>query len=182
MSEKEEQIFSTIIDYYKYNKSMPSIRYLQKKYSYKSTNSIYRYLNSLEKQNYLTRNANNKRIINQNIKENYENGLKIINIINDKRKAYLFLKKKKKYLGFIIKNNNFINDSIKENDLLIIEINSKIENSELGLFIINGKYRIMRYFYKSGFYILRDKEEIILNKIKLIGKVILIERTIKKKS
>lgn len=178
MTEKEEIILDIIIKYYKANRTMPSIRYLQKELCYKSTNSVYRYLLSLEKQNYLIRNTSKKLILNKDIQENYKKGLKIIEIINDKRQIRLWLDKNKKYYGFIIKNNDFEKEMIKKNDLLIIEVNSKIKNNELGLFLIKGKYRIMKFFYKDGFYILNDYEELILNKVKYIGKVIILKRNI----
>ena len=175
MSEKEEQVLNKIIAFYKLNKVMPSIRYLQKELGYKSTNSIYLYLKTLEKKNYLTRNSQNKLILTNQF-ENFNDGFKTISIINTKEKISLMLNKKKDYLGFKIQNNYFINDSIKKNDFLIIELTQKLNNNDLGLFLINKKYYIMKYFYKDGFYILKDNKEIVLNKVHIIGKVILIQR------
>ena len=174
MTEKEEQVLNIINTFYMENKLMPSIRYLQKKLDYKSSNSISQYLKSLESKGYLKRNKENKLILSI-INDNNQN-MKTIKIINSKETVSLLLDKKDNYIGFKIKNNYFVLDNIKKDDILIIKKTNVIKNNDLALFIINQKYRIMKYFYKDGFYILKDKEEIILNKVKLIGKVIMIER------
>lgn len=178
MSEKQEKVLEEIIKYYIENNIMPTIRYLQKKLHYKSTKTVYNHLQQLEKKNYLKRNEEHKLIIN-NISINYQTGLKTINIINSTKKISLFLEIKKDYIGFILKNNYFLDMHLMKNDILIIEKNKKIKNNQIGLFIIDKEYRIMKYFYQDGFYILNDNEQIILNKINLIGTVILVERQIK---
>ena len=178
MSEKEEIIYDAIINYYRQNRTMPSIRYLQKELGYKSTNSIYRYLLSLEKQYYLVRNNINKLVINREIQDKYKEGLKIIDVINSKKKIKQYLNKNKKYCAFIIKNDNLKKEMIKKNDILIIELNAIIQNNELGLFIVDNSYCIMNYFYENGFYILSSDKKVILNKINYVGKVIQLERTI----
>ena len=80
MKEKEEEILQEIINYVKKNKMMPTRRYLQKSFNYRSINSITRYIKSLEKQNYLIRNDDDKIILN-----NYsllDNNIKTIKVIN----------------------------------------------------------------------------------------------------
>ena len=57
-------------------------------------------------------------------------------------------------------------------DYLIIEKTNNLEDNDIGLFVINKKYRIMKYFYKDGFYILKDNEVLTLYKVRIIGKVI----------
>lgn len=178
MSEKQEKVLDEIIKYYNRNNSMPTIRYLQEKLHYKSTKAVYNHLQQLEKKNYLKRNENHKPVIN-NMNIIYQEGIKTIDILNSNKKISLILEKKKEYVGFILKNNYFTDMHLMKNDLLIIEKNKKIKNNQLGLFIIDKKYRIMKYFYQDGFYILNDNEEIVLNKINLIGPVIMIERQIK---
>lgn len=177
MSEKEEQILNKIIDYYKLNNTMPTIRYLQKELNYKSTNSIYIYLKALEKKNYLKRNKQNKLVLNSQF-DKYNDGFRIITIINTQKKISLMLNKRKNYIGFQIKNNYFNDDLIKKDDILIVEITKKLNNDDIGLFVIDKKYCIMKYYYKDGFYILKDNNEVILNKVQVIGKVIIIQRQI----
>lgn len=178
MSEKQKIVLDEIIKYYENNNSMPTIRYLQKELHYKSTKTVYNHLQQLEKKNYLKRNENNKLVVN-NISMKYQDGIKTINILNSTQKISLIIEKNKEYIGFILENNYFIDMHLMKNDILIIEKNKKIKNNQLGLFIIDKKYRIMKYFYQDGFHILKDSEQIILNKIKLIGTVIMVERQIK---
>lgn len=175
MNEKEEKILEEIINYYKENKVMPTRRYLQKVFNFKSVNSITKYIKSLEEQNYLIRNKDNKIILNKYTNEN--TNLKTITIINMNNKHInLILDKNKKYVAYKIHNNYFNNIGILRNDILVIEINKRLKPNDLGLFIIDKEYRIMRYNYKDGFYLLSDKEDILLNKVNIIGKVIMIER------
>ena len=176
MNQKEEEILKEIVSYYNKNKVMPTFRYLQKRFNFKSVNSITRYIKSLEQQHYLIRNNNNNKVILSEYSGNNTN-LKTINVINMNNKYInIILNKNKKYLAYKINNNYFNNMGILKNDILVIEINKRLKPNDLGLFIIDKKYRIMKYNYKDGFYLLSDKEEILLNKVNIIGKVIMIER------
>ena len=176
MNEKEERVLKEIIVYIKNNNIMPTRRYLQKKLNYKSINSITRYINSLEKQNYLVRNEDGKLTLSKYYL-NYQNNFKSINIINEKNTVInLIMDKKKKYLAYKINNNYFNDAGIIKKDVLIIEEKSELKTNDIGLFIIDKKYRIMKYDYKDGFYVLRDNEEILLNRVKILGKVIMVER------
>ena len=179
MSEKEEKILNEILDYYEVNKAMPTIRYLQIIFNYRSTNSIFKYLKSLESKGYLYKNNSGKLVISMSA--NYKNkSLKKIKIINKKEKyIHLFLEKDNNYFAYQIKNNDLKKYGIIKNDTVIIQKTKNIKNNNIGLFLIDNKYQIMIYNYKDGFYILSSKEEIVLNKIKLIGKVIYLERKLK---
>lgn len=176
MNNKEEKILKEIVNYVMNNMRIPTMRYLQKIFKYKSINSITEYLKSLESQNYLIRNKDGKLILNKD-SEKYQSNLKTIKIINAKNKYIkLFLDKNKRYVAYKIHHNYFNNLAILNGDILIIEIKKKLKDNNLGLFLIDNNYRIMKYSYKDGFYILKDNEELILSKINLIGKVIYIER------
>ena len=178
MSEKEERILNEIVKYVKENYTMPTRRYLQKKLEFKSVNSITQYINALEEKNYLIRNNENKLILD-NSAIYYNQQLKTIKIINKSNDFIrMILDNSQDYVAYKIKNNFFKNLNIQKNDILIIQNKKTLESGDIGLFIIDNKYRIMEYNYKDGFYILKDKEELILSKIKIIGKVIMIERTI----
>lgn len=175
MNEKEEKILEEIINYYKENRIMPTMRYLQKVFNFKSVNSITKYIKSLEEQNYLIRNKDNKLILNKYNNEN--TNLKMITVINmNNQYLNIILDKNKKYVAYKIHNDYFNNIGILRNDILVIEINKRLKSNDLGLFIIDKKYQIMKYNYKDGFYLLSDKEDILLNKVNIIGKVIMIER------
>lgn len=175
MTEKEEIVYKKIIKYYKENKCIPTIRELLKELDYKSTNTIYKYIKKLEDKGYLKRNKNNKLVIKEEI-DLYNNEVTSIMVINTKEILTLNLNKNKKYIGYKIKHDYFNKLYIKKNDYLIIEKTNKLNNNDLGLFVINKKYRIMEYEYIDGFYILKDKEREILNKVKILGKVISIYR------
>ena len=176
MNNKEEELLNEITKYVKKNHIMPTRRYLQRKLNYKSVNSITQYIKSLIKQNYLKYNDHNQLTINNYI---YNNNLKTIKILNIKNKYIsLVLEKRKKYCGIKINNNYFKKQRIFKNDLLIIEESKRLKQNDIGLFMINNKYRVMKYNYKDGFFILKDDEELILNKINIIGKVVMIERKI----
>ena len=173
---KKKAILLEIVDYVNKNKIMPTRRYLQKKFNFKSVNSITQYIKSLEKENYLIKNSAGKLILDQSAIF-YDLSLKKIKIINSNNLfAHIIIDKNKSYVGFKIHNNFFNYCKIFRNDILIIELKKELENNDIGLFIIDEKYRIMKYNYKDGFYILKDYEELLLNKIKIIGKVIMIER------
>lgn len=175
MKEKEEILLNEIVNYYKKNGVMPTRRFLQKTLNYKSVNSITKYFKSLEEQNYLTRNSDGKIILNKYVIDN--TNLKTINIINTTNETCkLIIDRNKKYVAYKIHNNYFNNIGILRNDILIIELNKTLKDNDIALFIINKQYRIMKYRYQDGFYILKDKEEILLNRVKIIGKVIMIER------
>ncbi len=175
MNQKEEEILKAIKDYFKENYTMPTRRYLQKLFNYKSINSITRIVKSLEEKNYLIRNKNNKLILNNNSLYHNEN-LKQIKVINNNSLLNIVLDKRKNYLAYKIHNNFFNSIGILRNDILVIEQNKKLKDNDIGLFIIDKQYRVMKYNYKDGFYILTDNEEILLNQVKIIGKVIMIER------
>ncbi len=177
MNNKEELILNEIINYYQENLCMPTRRFLQKKFGYKSVNSITNYIISLEKQGYLIRNKENKLVISKLIIKN--NDIKNIKIINMHNKyTGIILNKDNKYLAYKIHNNYFNNSGILRNDILIIKLTKTLKENDLGLFIIDNNYRIMKYHYRDGFYLLKDKEEILLNRIKVIGKVVMVERKI----
>lgn len=180
MTIKEEILLKEIISFYKKNKEMPTIRYLRDKLGYKSNYSIQTLLKQLEKENYLIRNEQKKLILENQIIDN-EN-LKIIKIINSNSNVSIILNKEKKYTAYLLKNNYFTNNGLYKNDIIIIEKTKKLENGDYGLFLIDKKYRFMQYTFKDGFYILQDNDKIILNKVKIIGKAIMIERKINKKS
>ena len=55
MNQKEKDILIAIKKYYHINKRMPTIRYLQNAFSYKSTNSIFRYMKRLEEKGYTSK-------------------------------------------------------------------------------------------------------------------------------
>ena len=176
---KEKEILKTIIDYYNQNKLMPSMRYLKDKVHVKSINTIYYYIKKLEKEGYLIRNKDNKRILEKNYQD-FNKGLRIIKVINSNDTVMTIFKNNKSYLAFKVKDNIFQENGILKNDILIIERTKNLKNNDLGLFIINKKKYIMKYFYQDGFYILESDIKRFYSKVNIIGKAIYLERKIKR--
>lgn len=176
MTEKEERVLKIIIEYVKENNIMPTRRFIQKRLNYKSVNSITQYFNSLKNKGYLKYNNCHQLTIGNVI---HDNNLKRIKIINsNNQEIELILNKNKDYLGYKLNNNYFKNDYLIKGDILIIEKDKKLHKNDLGLFLIDNKYRVMKYDYQDGFYLLSDKEIMYLNNINIIGKVIKIIKTI----
>ena len=82
-------------------------------------------------------------------------------------------------MAYKIKNNKFQDNHIIKDDILIIEKGKVLNNNDLGLFLINNKYCIKKYFYQDGFFILEDDKQEVFNYVNIIGKVISVERKIK---
>lgn len=173
---KKEEILKEIIIYYDENLSMPTIRYLMNKLGYHSTNAIYKYLKKLEEENYLIRNNDNKLVINRK----YTTNIKEIPIINSKQLIKIFLEKEKDYLGYLIKDNHLIKDNIIKGDILIIEKSKKPQDKGLALFNINNNYIIGKYQKKDDLFVIDYENTIVCDIENYIGKVILLERDIKR--
>lgn len=169
LSEKEERVLITIEKYIKKNNYSPTIRELCNLLNYKSTKTIYRYIKKLQEKNYLNYEKNKKRSIIVNNLINHK-----LFIINTKKSININFNQHT--IIYQIKNDFFQEYSIKKGDYLMINTKRKIKNNELGLFIINKKYRIMKYNYLDGYFILQDSEQEILNKVNLVGTVIGIYR------
>lgn len=158
----ENKIYEVICESYKRNGIEPSIRDIGKELGIKYHNGIYYYLKKLEKKN-LIKHINGKWVLNKC--DGYS-----VNVLNENRYFILDYSKNERFI-FKIKNNYFNDLMIKKNDYLIIE-SHKLNNGDLGLFIINDEYRIMRYEYKEGFYLLSDNSVEVVSKINCIGKVV----------
>jgi len=162
LNEKELLIYKTIYKFINKNNYSPSIRELCNLLNIKSTKTICKYLKTLMEKNFINYHQQKKRtiMINKNINNK-------INVINTKK--IIEINFNSNHLLYQIKNNYFKNYNIKKNDYLIINIEKKIKDNDLGLFIINDKYRIMKYMYLDGYYILEDNTKEVLNKINLVG-------------
>lgn len=173
---KKEEIFKEIINYYENNLSMPTIRYLMNKFEYHSTNIVYKYLKKLEEEQYLVRNINNQLVLNKK----YTTNIKEIPIINSQDKIKIFLEKDRDYLGYLVKDNHLIKNNIIKKDILIIEKGSKPPINGMALFNINNTYIIGNYELKDNFFIIDYENTVICDISSYIGKVILLERNIKR--
>ena len=98
MNNKEQEILNIIINYYKKNQLMPSIRFIKDKIHANSTNTVYYYLNKLEEKKYIKRNSQNKRILNKYYNDSI-NELKIIKTANSYETVNIILNTKKRMYG-----------------------------------------------------------------------------------
>ena len=169
MTEKEEAIYTTIKNFIERNNYSPTVRELCIILGYKSTKSVYYYLQILKNKNIINYQVHKKRSISIFVPEK-----KTIN----NNKPFKFLLNSSDVI-IQIKNNYFKENSICYGDYLIINTIKKIKNNNLGLFLINNKYRVMRYKNIDNYYILEDKETLILYTVKLIGVVEQVYRFIK---
>ena len=62
LTKKQEQFFNIILNYYNLNKELPTIGILKKISNYKSYNTIYKYLDQLEKKEFIKFNKKLKKL------------------------------------------------------------------------------------------------------------------------
>ena len=166
----KEKVLKIIYKYYEENKVMPSIREIQNILKYKHHNSIYTAFRQLEKDGILV-HTKRKWSLKTPLEE-----IKKIKVINEDHYIYtdniMY-----DYYAFKMNNNYLKNDNILKNDYLIIKKTKSIKNNDIGLFKYNDNYHVMKYQFSNGFYILyNEKKKEILNKVKIIGKVVELQR------
>lgn len=168
----KQKVLNIIYDYYKKNGFMPSIRELQVIMNYKCHNSIYKILKQLEEDGILIHNKDKRKwslvdIKNETLKLKVLNEDSYITITNDNNN----------YAVYKLDNNNLQKNDLLKNDYLIIKKTKNLNNYDLGLFFYNNNYHVMNYIYLDGFYMLSDNQnKEVLNKVKIIGKVIGLQR------
>ena len=168
----KEKVLKAIYDYYKETNFMPSIREVQKILKYSNINPIYKAFKLLEEEGLLIHNKEKRKWCLADIKEETVK----VKVINED--SYIYVDNiNDTYAAYKMENNNFIKDNILKNDYLVIKRTKDLNNYDLGLFKYNNEYHIMKYIFLDGFYMLSDgKSKEILNKIKIVGKVIGIQR------
>ena len=168
----KEKILKTIIEYYKKTNFMPSVREVQTLMHYSSHNYVYKVFKELEKDGLLIHNKHKRKWILTDA-NNYSLKLKVLN-----ENSYITINKNNdNYAIYKMDNNNFKDDNILKDDYLIIKKTKYLNDYDLGLFIYNNNYHVMNYIFLDGFYMLSDKKnKEVLNKVKIIGKVVGLQR------
>lgn len=169
LNDKEKRVLEAINEYIKEHEYSPTIRDLCQILGYKSTKTIWTYLHKLQEKKLINYKHNKKR----NITLNKINSPLIA--INTSEKLTLL---NKECVIYHVKSNFLKEFNILKNEYLIIDTSKCPKNNQLGLFIINNEYRIMKFNYKDGYYILNDNETEILHKVNIIGKVVGLYKTI----
>lgn len=181
LSKKQEDFFNLMVNCYKETKEFPSIGMLKKRSHYKSYNSIYKYMEQLEKKDYIKFDKERKQILY--MKDCLENNSVLnIPVINEKRfltfPSYL-LKENKDYIAFKLHNNKLNSYCLKNGDVLIIEKTIHNLNNKLVLACIENKYYILKYIKKDGFiHLINDKDFFVLTSFEtIIGIVVSMVRS-----
>lgn len=169
LNDKEKRVLEAINEYIKEHEYSPTIRDLCQILGYKSTKTIWTYLHKLQEKKLINYKHNKKR----NITLNKINSPLIA--INTSEKLTLL---NKECVIYHVKSNVLKEFNILKNEYLIVDTSKRPKNNQLGLFIINNEYRIMKFNYKDGYYILNDNETEILHKVNIIGKVVGLYKTI----
>ena len=168
----KEKVLKVITSYYKETNFMPSIREVQKIIHSNNHNCVYKIFKQLENDGVLIHDKNKRKWC---LAEKNDETLKI-KVLNEDHYVYID-NDKDNYTVFKMDNNNFKDSNILKNDYLIIKKTDNLKNYDLGLFKYNDEYHIMNYIFLDGFYMLSDnKNKEVLNKIKIIGKVIGLQR------
>lgn len=168
----KEKVLNVINNYYKETNFMPSIREVQRIIKSNYHNNVYKIFKQLEEDGILIHNKNKRKWClasktNETIKVKVLNEEHYIYIDNDKDN----------YIVYKMDNNNFKDVNILKNDYLIIKRTKNLNNYDIGLFKYNDEYHIMNYLFLDGFYMLSDnKNKEVLHKIKIMGKVIGLQR------
>ena len=168
----KDKVLSVIIDYYKKTNFMPSVREVQNIMNYKNHNTIYKAFLQLERDGILIHNKEKRKWCLTNLDNEYLK-LKVLN-----EDSYITLPNDNdNYAVYKLDSNNFREENLLKNDYLIIKKTKYLKNYDLGLFFYNNNYHVMNYIYLDGFYMLSDnKNKEVLNKVKIIGKVIGLQR------
>ena len=181
LTKKQEQFFNIILNYYNLNKELPTIGILKKISNYKSYNTIYKYLDQLEKKEFIKFNKKLKKLtyLKSSFYDNLTLTIPIVNTLTYLQ-IYNNLPANKSYLAYKVEDNSLKNYLIKKDDILIIEKNSSFYNNHLVLVEVANKYQIFKYVKKDSFvYLYNDKNNFTLANTKIIiGKVISLIRDI----
>ena len=179
LTEKQENFLNLIINFYKVNNVFPTINDLKNITKYKSYNTLYKYLVSLEKKQYLK--YDNKRhqilFVNKLIRNNNSILIPFINQDN-----YLNIISTNNYQTIKVTDNILSNYGIYKNDLLIISNNLSYLNNKFVVINDDNLYKIYKYIKKDGFnYLINNKEEIVIKNMDNINfKVVYLIRNMKK--
>ena len=167
ITEYQQRFLELIINYYKVNKIFPTINDLKTISNYKSYNSLYKYIDSLEKKDYIKYDKKRKQItfVNYNIKS--DNTFLIPFKENDN---YLTLLNSNTYQSLMVHNNKLNSFGIKKDDILVITRDlSHLNNKFVGIYNEFG-YEIYKHIKKGEFhYLINDKEELIFENTNIIS-------------
>jgi len=177
LTNKQKLFLNLIINYYKINNIFPTINDLKEITNYKSYNTIYKYLNSLEKKNYIKYDSKRNQILFVNKTINQNNSIYIPFINKD---DYLNINNSNDYKSIKVNDNYLSKYGIYKDDILIISSDLTYLNNKFVVIKDNYSYKIYKYIKKDKFhYLINNKENLIFeNKNIIVYKVISLIRNI----
>ena len=172
ITEKQQNFLNLILNFYEVNKILPTIRDLKDITKYKSYNTIYKYLKSLESKNMIIYDNTRKQItyINKTIKRN-----DVIQIPFISQTNYFNLKNIDADCFILtIRDNNLKSFGIYLDDQVVIKKELTHLKNKFVMIKDDFGYKIYKYEKKGTFhYLINDKEELIFENTNIIlGKVV----------
>lgn len=176
LTKKQRLFYDYILRCYKELNEFPSIAYLKEHTDYKSYNTIYKYLNQLEKKGFIKRSKNSKKIMFTFDSVETSDFISVP-VINDNRFIKIEkspVKRDESYVSYVVKDNKLKSWNIFINDILVIEKRLAFLQNKLVLVYFDNEYRIFKYEKKDGYiHLTNDKENhITSNPNIIIGKVV----------
>jgi len=168
LTKKQQIFFNSLIKYYQDKKCFPTLNEIKKITNIKYYNSLYVYLNFLEKKGYIKYDYDKKQItylktilLDDNISIPFIDEFNYLRITNQD------------YYSYKVKDNNLKKLGIEKNNILIIEKNTNFLNNKLVLVYLNNHYQIYKYVKENCFHkLVNDKEAIYIENTNIIiGKV-----------
>ena len=166
ITEKQSLFLELIINYYKVNKILPTIKDLKEITNYKSYNTLYKYLNVLEKKDYIKYDSNRKQVvyINKSIKDDnvillpFKNQDSNLNIINSN--DFKVIK---------VHDNNLHSYGIYRDDSLVVSNDLSYLNNKFVCIRSEFDYKIYKHIKRDRFhYLINDKEELVYENTNII--------------
>ena len=176
LTKKQRLFYDYILKCYKELNEFPSLAYLKEHTSYKSYNTIYKYLNILEKKGFIKRSENSKKIMFtfDSVESSEFLSVPIINDTYSIKIQKSPTKKDEIFVAYVVKDNKLKSENVFINDILVIEKKLSYLQNKLVLVYFDNEYRIFKYEKKDGYIRLtNDKENhISSNPNIIIGKVV----------
>ena len=207
LNEFETKILNEILNAIKEKGYSPTVREIRSATNIKSTSTVQKYLNSLMKKGYITKDDNknrtieivNKQLFESDYCENTSNektidvpllgdvaaGIPIFAEQNIEEMVPLpaYLSKRGNLFILKLRGDSMINMGILEGDKIIVRQQSDADNGDVVVALVDEDYATVKKFYKKPEHIeLRPENDymnpIISKNVKVLGKVIGLYRSI----
>lgn len=196
---KEDQLLDFIKNYVANNGYPPTVREMCKAIKVSSTSTIFYYLNKLENSNKIKKNPNKNRALEivsdesshiTTIESNVNNMTRIpvlgtvtcgepILAVQTSEEYFMVsptLFKGDDLFMLTAKGDSMINAGIYDGDKIVLRQQSHANNGDIVAALIDDSATIKRYFKENGVFRLQpendDFEPIIVNDVKILGKVV----------